>query len=161
VEAEQPVEQAMKEFECALTGIVEPATQPDASDGLDSLPVGWTKITIARRSYNPKWLMIQQVKNAMMEGLMSQLPADIQDLQRLAIDLQVEAQFHSIEKDTPTYVKDIDDVVYLSDSGDIVESINEVRALIGLDAIVADVEEDEDDDEEEGVVPDDGSEEED
>lgn len=147
----------MKEYECALTGITEASVPSDTSDGLDNLPVGWTKVTISRRSYNPKWLMIQQVKEAMIDGLMSQLPPDIQDLQRMAVALQVEAQFHAIEKDTPVYAKDIDDVVFLSDSGEIVESINEMRALLGLDAIV----ESEEDDEEEGIVEDDGSEEED
>jgi hypothetical protein len=153
------MEVPMKEFECALTGVTEAAVPSEVSDGLDTLPVGWTKVTIARRAYNPKWLMIQQVKEAMIEGLMSQFPPDIQDLQRMAVALQVEAQFHAIEKDTPVYVKDVDDVVYLSDSGDLVESINEMRALLGLDAL-EDVPEDEDD-AEEGLVEDDGSEQED
>lgn len=127
----------MNEYECALTGTTEEAVESVSADGLDSLPVGWTKITIARRVYNPKWLMIQQVKEAMIEGLMAQMPPDVADIQRYSLVLQVEAQFHAMEKDTPVYVRDVDDVIFLSDSGDIVETINEVRSTLGLDSVSA------------------------
>ena len=126
------------EYECALTGVVEQGGQiekGEKADGLEDLPVGWTKITIQRRTFNPKWLLIQQVKEAMIEGLLSQVPADIQQMQRYAIMLQVEAQFHALEQATSMYAKDVDDIVYISDSGELIENINEMRELLGLDAI--------------------------
>ena len=125
----------MSEYECALSGITEAPSEESNSDGLDDLPVGWTKVTIARRQFNPKWLMIQQVKEAMVEGLLSQIPAEMQESQRFLISVQVDAQFHGIESATSMYIRDVDDVVYLSDSGDIADSINEVRQLLGLDAL--------------------------
>lgn len=135
------------EYECALTGVVEPGGQSSDSDGLDDLPVGWTKIAITRRQYNPKWLLIQQVKDAMVEGLIQQFPPEMQDLQRYAVMVQVEAQFHGLEKDTPMYAADVEDVVYLSDTGEIVETINEFRDTLGL-PVLPDEDEDEDEDDE-------------
>lgn len=128
------------EYECALTGVVEPGGQVEKgekADGLEDLPVGWTKITIQRRTFNPKWLMIQQVKEAMIEGLLSQLPEEVQQLQKYAVVLQVEAQFHALEQATSIYSKDVDDVVYISDAGDVLETFNEMRELLGLGAVDA------------------------
>lgn len=133
------------EYECALTGVLEPGGQSSDSDGLGDLPVGWTKITITRRQYNPKWVLIQQVKDAMVEGLIQQFPPEVQEVQRYAVMVQVEAQFHGLEQDTPMYVSDVEDVVYLSDTGEIVETINEFRDTLGLQELP---EEDEDDDDE-------------
>lgn len=135
----------MSSYECALTSLESQAGVDDDSDGLDDLPVGWTKITIQRRGYNPKWLFIQQVKEQMIAGLLQQFPPEVQEGQELAIRIQVEAQMHSLESDTPMYERDMDDVVYLSDSGQIVETFNEIRALLGLEELT----EDEDDDGEE------------
>ena len=145
----------MNEYECALTGVVESGAEASSADGLDTLPVGWVKITIARRTYNPKWLMIQQVKEAMIEGLMSQMPADLPEVQRYAVVMQVEAQFHGLEKDTPMYVKDVDDVVYLSDAGEVIETINELRSTLALDTIapIPSIDEIPEEDEEEDEKP--------
>lgn len=145
----------MNEYECALTGVVEAGAEASSADGLDTLPVGWVKITIARRTYNPKWLMIQQVKEAMIEGLMSQMPADLPEVQRYAVVMQVEAQFHGLEKDTPMFVKDVDDVVYLSDAGEVIETINELRSTLALDTIapIPSIDEIPEEDEEEDEKP--------
>jgi hypothetical protein len=137
------------EYECALTGVVEPGGVESDSDKLGDLPVGWTKVQLTRRQYNPKWVLIQQVKAAMNEALLQQFPPSMHDVQRYAIDVQVEAQFHSLEKDTPMYVSDVDDVVYISDSGDIADTLNEVRDMLGLEALTPDDDEEEDDEEDE------------
>jgi hypothetical protein len=136
------------EYECALTGVVQPGGHEDDSDKLGDLPVGWTRIQMTRRQYNPKWILIQQVKEAMVEGLMGQFPPELHDVQRYAVTVQVEAQFHSLEKDTPMYLPDVDDVVYISDNGEIVENVNEVRDMLGLSELPEE-DEDEDEDEEE------------
>jgi len=142
------------EYECAVTGAVELGGQSDDSDKLDDLPVGWTKITIARRQYNPKWMMIQQVKESMISGLLSQAP-DLPDVQKYAVSLQVDAQFHAMEKDTPLYIRDVDDVVYISDAGEILETINEIRESLGLEEL-GEGEEDEADEADESDLPHDG-----
>jgi len=123
------------EYECAITGALERGSQSDDSDKLDDLPVGWTKITIARRQYNPKWVLIQQTKDSMVEGLLAQFPADISEIHRYSVTLQIEAQFHSLEQATPMYARDVDDTVYISDAGEIADTINEIRDTLGLEAI--------------------------
>ena len=123
------------EYECALTGVVEPGGYENDSDGLGDLPVGWTKIEITRRQLNPRWMLIQQVKEAMVEGLVQQFPEDIRDVQRYAVSVQVEAQFHGLEQDTPMYLPDIQDVVYISDNEDIVDVINGFRDTLGLELL--------------------------
>lgn len=121
----------MSEFECALTGkVVE-------TDGEESFPTGWTRVTITRRQMNPKWAMLMQVQNALIEGALSQVPAEMQDIQRFVITAQVEAQFYSLMKDTPTYVVDVEDEVFICDSGEITETLNEVREMLGLKAMPA------------------------
>jgi hypothetical protein len=137
------------EYECALTGVVQQGGHEDQSDKLGDLPVGWTRIQMTRRQYNPKWVLIQQVKDAMVEGLMAQFPAEARGVQLYAVTIQVEAQFHSLEKDTPMYMPDVDDVVYISDSGEIADNVNEVREMLGLSELPEEGEEEEEEEEEE------------
>lgn len=140
----------MAEYECSLTGTVMEGSEPDTHTKDDDLPVGWTKITIVRRAYNPSFLMIQQVKNRLVQGLIAQLPPELQATEELAVRFQVEAQFASLEANTPRYERDIEETVYLSDTGDVLESFNEVRELLGLEKLVFENDEDEDDDDGEG-----------
>jgi len=123
------------EYECSVTGVVEEGGRSYDKDGLGDLPSGWTQITMKRRELNPKWILIQQVKSAMVEGLVQQFPLEIQDVQKYAVSLQVEAQFHGLEEATPMYLLAVDDTVYISDSGEVVESLNDVRELVGLEPI--------------------------
>jgi len=132
------------EYECALTGTVEGGADSFDGDGLGDLPPGWTQITMKRRQYNPKWVLIQQVKEAMIEGLVQQFPPEIQEIQKYAVGLQVEAQFHGLERETPMYLLDIDDTVFISDSGEVVESLNEAREMMGLEPLL--IEEDSEED---------------
>lgn len=120
------------EYECAMSGIVEPGGPKDDSDGLDDLPVGWMQIRFTRRRYNPAWIQIQHVKEHMIETVVAQTPPEQQDLQREFLAVQVAAQFYELEKDTPVFLPDVDDVVYVSYNEDVVESLNEVRAAVGL-----------------------------
>jgi len=141
------------EYECALSGLTTEAADHDDSDGLGELPVGWTEIRIRRRQYNPRWLAIQQVKESSVMGLLAQLPPEIRASQELGIRVQIDATFFGLEDSTPMYLSDIEDVVYLSDSEDILEGINEVRGSLGLDPVVQDEDEDEEEDSEVGDVP--------
>ncbi len=146
-----------KVYECALTGITEEPTDKFAADGLDDMPVGWTKITMTRRQVNSKWLAIQQVKEATVEALLQQFPEEIREVQRFVVEIQVEAQLKALENDTPMFLSDVEDVIYVSDSEEAVEALEELREQLGLDEM-PEVEEDDDeeDDEEEGEEEEEG-----
>jgi hypothetical protein len=121
------------DYECALSGL----TQEGADffdDEMGDLPAGWTKVTLQKRSYNPKWLMIQQVKQMAIQGLLQHVPPELQKTQAWALSLQVEAQFHHLESSTPQFITD-EDVAYISDDGSVVESYNELRDMLGLDPV--------------------------
>jgi hypothetical protein len=139
-----------KVYECALTGVTEEAADKFAADGLDDLPVGWTKITMTRRQVNTKWLAIQQVKDATVEALLQQFPEEIREVQRFVVEIQVEAQLKALENDTPMFVSDVEDVIYVSDSEEALEALDELRAQLGLEEMpeVEDDDDDEDEDEE-------------
>lgn len=126
------------EYECAMTGLTQDGGVEDSSDSLGDLPVGWTRVQMTRRAYNPRWVMLQQVKQAMVDNALAQVPAEAQEMQRIVVTLQVDGQYHSMEQDTPMFLPDVDDVVYLSDSGEILDSINELRELLGLEALEGD-----------------------
>ena len=122
----------MSNYECALTGREAPPGMEDESDGMGDMPVGWTRVTVTRRQYNAQWILLQQVKEAMVMGLLQQIPPEYHEAQRPAVEVQVAAQFHALEKDTPMYDADVEDVVYLSDAPEIIEDINELRQSLGL-----------------------------
>ena len=122
------------EYECALSGVTVPGEMPHAGDGLDDLPQGWFEVRLSRRIANPKWLLIQNVKEAMLNALLSQYPKEVKQAQEVAIRLQLEAQFFALENATAPYVTDVE-TVYLSppeSSEDVAEAINEIRQLLGL-----------------------------
>jgi len=133
------------EYECALSGLSAEGGYHFEEDGLEDIPPGWTEVRLSRRSYNPSWVVIQQVKKAMIEGLLAQLPEDARKAQALAIRLQVDAQFHQMERDTAVYLTDVE-TVYLGPrelSEDIGEAYNEAREMLGLEPIEDEAEEEE------------------
>jgi hypothetical protein len=124
------------EYECALSGVTVPGEMPHAGDGLDDLPQGWFEVRLSRRTVNPKWLLIQNVKEAMLNALLSQYPKEVKQAQEVAIRLQLEAQFFALESATTPYLTDVE-TVYMSppeSSEDVAEAVNEVREMLGLTA---------------------------
>ena len=144
-----------EDYECALTGVTANGPYHE-SDGLEDLPVGWTKIQITRRGYNPKWLAIQQVKQEVVDGLLAQFPQEAPDEHRFAVALQIEAQFHGLESATPVFLADVEDTVYISDEVEVIEHINELRELLGLELLVSEEEVEAEEDGDEGHLPHDG-----
>lgn len=136
------------DYECALTGLTKEGSE-FFEDDLADLPVGWTKVTIQKREYNPKWLMIQQVKQMAIQGMLQQLPPEMQREQGWALSLQVEAQFHSMEKETPMFLVD-EEVSFISDDKEVNEVMLGLRDTLGLPVK-------EDTDEEEGASDEAGS----
>lgn len=133
-------------YECALSGKIEDPGYTDDSDGLGDLPPGWTKITITRRQVNPKWVHIRQVRDTLVTVTMTQVPPEHRAIQRIAVELQVEAQFFGLEQATPMYLPDIEEEIYLSDSPDILDEFNEIREMLGLEPLSLGGEEEDDDD---------------
>ena len=142
-----------EEYECAVSGTTTPAAYYNDSDAQGDLPVGWTRVTITRRQYNPKWVMIQQTKQSMIESLIQQIGPEMPEFQQYALSLQVEAQFHGLESETPMYLPDVEETVHLSGSDDILESVNEMRELIGLEALLPAEQEEEKVEEEPAQIP--------
>lgn len=127
-----------EDYECVFSGISAQAGDFDESDGLGDMPVGWTKVSITRRQYNPKYVMIQQTKTTMIESLIQQLGGEaMPDYQKYAISLQVEAQFVGLEAQTPVFLPDIEEEVFISDTAEVLESFNELREGLGLEALTA------------------------
>tara|TARA_Y100000034_G_scaffold136418_1_gene212767 strand:- start:166 stop:711 length:546 start_codon:yes stop_codon:yes gene_type:complete len=126
------------DYECALTGITSEGSKFHEEDRLDDLPPGWLQVSFKRRAVNPEYMALQQVKQSMVEGLMSQVPEDYPDeivgMQFQAISMQVEAQFHAMESSISPYITYEEEVfVAPPESNDVVlEAVNEVRESFGL-----------------------------
>ena len=54
---------------------------------------------------------------------------------QISLSLQVEAQMAPLEKTTPMYTEDVDDVVYLSDHESVLAVLNKLRGSVGLGAM--------------------------
>lgn len=139
------------EYECALTGVTSLGGDFEEEDGLDDLPLGWIEVRMARRALNPEWMMLQQIMEASRQQLMAQLPPEgNREEQEMFVNYQVKLAYDQAQKMTPKYVKDVDDVFYLSPEGEVISALNEVRESFGLEPVEppTDVEEDDTDEDE-------------
>ena len=127
------------DYECALSGITAQGSLYHEADGLDDLPPGWIQISFQRRTPNPQYALLQEVKRSMVEGMASQIPEDypedIVEAHMRAIAMQVEAQFIGLESKTPPYIT-YEEEIYVAppESNEVVrEAVNEVRESLGLE----------------------------
>lgn len=139
------------DIECAVSGIFAEQVEEFKDDGLGGLPPGWTQITVKRRLNNPKYFAIQRLKEAMFDNMMAQasqqeIPEEAREMQRIAIQLQVEASMAALEAKTPLYLTS-NEVVYIAppstDPG-IKEVVSKLQESLALQAF-ADLEEDDED----------------
>jgi hypothetical protein len=142
------------EFECAISGMMSEEIYSDGSDkdGLAGLPPGWTKLTVEHREINGKWAAIRDLKEAMVDGIVKQYPEDQRDLQKMAVRLQVDAQFAMLESVTPRF-NTTKEVVYMAPREthpDIKEIIDQMRENLGLESLAYEGEDDADEQEEAG-----------
>jgi hypothetical protein len=140
------------EYECAISGITAPGTIEHDKDGLGTLPPGWTRLTVERRDVNMKWLAVRDLKTAMVENILKQYPEEQREIQRLAITLQVDAQFAALEAATPPYIA-AKEIVYLAPrdaNSAIKDVIDDLRENLGLESLLY---EDDDADEDEQDEP--------
>ena len=130
-------------YECAISGVEEDASA-ETSAPLGNLPMGWFKVTFVRQMMNPKWIAIQQLKEAMVTNVLNQIPkAEDREIQQVAVSLQVDAQFAALEAATPKFVTQ-EDVVYTAppEAEDAIRQVfNEIREPLGLDAFPSAAEE--------------------
>lgn len=122
-----------QEFECALTGVSQeggPLNTED--DDLEDLPAGWTRVTIQRRQYNPEWVLLQQVKEAALQGILLQMPEELRAEQTPLLRIQVKSQFFAMEQAIPMFTTDIDEVIHIAGGEDALEAFNEFRQSVGL-----------------------------
>ena len=84
------------EIYCTLSGLVP--TDDDFLDLEDPLaqPIGWTKITIQRAMVNPRWELLQKVKEAQVQQLQEQIQ-DTQERESLkdVLELQVKSRLYN------------------------------------------------------------------
>lgn len=134
-------------YECAISGVEEEASV-EASAPLGGLPLGWFKITFIRQVLNPKWIAIQQLKEAMTNNVLNQIPkAEDREIQQVAVTLQVEAQFAALEAATPKYLTQ-EEVVYTAppEAEEAIRDVfNEIREPLGLGLFTTQDEQDEQD----------------
>ena len=138
-------------YECAISGVEEEASV-EASAPLGGLPLGWFKITFVRQLMNPKWIAIQQLKEAMTTNVLNQIPkAEDREIQQVAVTLQVEAQFAALEAATPKYLTQ-EEVVYTAppEAEEAIRDVfNEIREPLGLGLFATLDEQDEQDEKDE------------
>lgn len=126
----------MSDYVCALSGAE--ANEDDlvegADDDLSDLPVGWTKITVQRRLLNPRWLEVQQAKEALVEVTLMQLPEEARDQMRPLITVQVDAQFAALEATIEEYTTDTDEVYVAPPESDkaLAAEYFDIRERLGL-----------------------------
>ena len=138
-------------YECAITGLT---AEGGESGPLGQLPAGWFKVTFSRQILNPKWIAIQQLKEAMINNVLGQIPrAEDRKIQQLAVSLQVDAQYAALEGQTQRYII-LEDTIYTAppeSAGEILEAFNAIREPLGLEPLRDD--EERFDDEEEASAP--------
>lgn len=139
------------DIECAVSGIFAEPVEEFKEDGLGGLPPGWTQITVKRRTNNPKYYAIQRLKEAMFENMMAaamqqEVPEEAREMQRFAVQLQVEASMAALEAKTPLYTTSTE-VLHIAppetDPG-ILEVVKTLQNALSLQAF-GDIEENDED----------------
>jgi len=119
-----------KVYKCALSGIR--AKEEEIVDG--EFADGWTEISITRKYVNPKWDAIQFVKQGLLAQYLQGIPEDQREEQIMALTIQVEAQFATLESITDKWQEDTD-VIYVAnvdDDASLMAEYNKLRKTLGL-----------------------------
>jgi hypothetical protein len=136
----------MSEYVCALSGAEcdeDDLVMDDNGDGLGDLPLGWTRLTLARRVLNPRYEQIQLAKRALVDAALSQMPEEVREQTRPLVAIQIDAQFAALEQSVDEY-DTVVETVFISppeDSKIIAKEFFGLRESLGL-PIPGDEEED-------------------
>lgn len=125
----------MSEYVCTISGVeADDEELVEGSDDLGDMPVGWTKITLRRRLYNPRWLEVRQAKEALVEVTLSQLPEEAREQMHPLVSIQVDAQFAALEANIEEFVLEEEDVFVAPPESDkaLAAEYFEIRDRLGL-----------------------------
>ena len=137
----------MTEYECALSGTLADKRELIA-DEEDDMPVGWSRITIERRTVNPEWWEVQNVKATLIEASLMQVPEAQRPQMLPLVAMQVAAQFIALEDKLGQYVTTTE-VLYIAPTesdAQLAAEYNDLRGRLGLAEIGADADDAEADD---------------
>jgi hypothetical protein len=136
---------SVEDYFCAVSGVVPTADVivEDEGDDLGDLPLGWLKVTVSRRVLNPKWELIQQVKQAAVHQLLQQVEEEHREDVQDAVAIQVEAQYAAYEEKVGKYIVD-EQVSFITDpelSAPVTKAIHPIFELFEfeLDAFGIDI----------------------
>ena len=125
----------MSEYVCTISGVeADEEDLVEGSDDLGDMPVGWTKVTLQRRMYNPRWLEVQQAKEALVEVTLSQLPEEAREQMRPLISIQVDAQFAALEASIEEFALEEEEIFVSPPESDkaLAAEYFEIRDRLGL-----------------------------
>ena len=156
-----------RKFTCSISGTEEEGDsfyESEEKDGLFDLPLGWTAIAIKRRVSNPKYRLLMQMRELLIADMLTRAGKNVTPAQGAAIELQVEAQFAALVKDTPPHITEheVAFVAPIERSDEmLLEVYNELRTTLGLPLLTAegtvDDDDDDDDDDEADETSDEGA----
>jgi hypothetical protein len=136
---------SVEDYFCAVSGVVPTADVivEDEGDDLGDLPLGWLKVTVSRRVLNPKWQLIQKVKQAAVHQLLQQVEEEHREDVQDAVAIQVEAQYAAYEEKVGKYIVD-EQVSFITDpelSAPVTKAIHPIFELFEfeLDAFGIDI----------------------
>jgi hypothetical protein len=105
----------MSDYICSISGVqsLDIEEPPEYDEDLEDLPLGWRKVTIQSRMLNPEWVMLQQIKKAMIEQAIAQADESVDDTTKAALALSIDAQYAALENRINTYLYD-DETVFVA-----------------------------------------------
>jgi hypothetical protein len=102
---------------------------------VSDIPYEWIRVTVEKQYLNPQWAAIQMVKKGLIESTLLQLPEEHREMQRMGIEIQVEAQFHGYEEQFEQFIT-VSEEVYVSPpskNNEIKSSWEQVVDILGLE----------------------------
>ena len=120
-------------YVCALSGVSATDQEIDESEG--EIPESWVKITVERRFLNPQWIAIQNVKYGLLQQYLEPLTEEEREQNIIALSIQVDAQYHSLEQSVGKYVTEEEEVFVAPPESDtaLFAEYNRLRDMLGLE----------------------------
>ena len=115
---------------CAFSGIA-----PTEEELFSEIPVGWIRVTVEKQLINPQWAAIQMVKKGLVESTLLQIPEEHREMQRMGVEIQVAAQFHSYEEQFEQFLA-VSEEAYISNPNnneEIKKAFEELVDTLGLE----------------------------
>ncbi len=120
-------------YVCALSGVSATDQEVDEAEG--ETPESWVKLTVERRFLNPQWVAIQNVKYGLLQQYLEPLGEEEREQNILALSIQVDAQYHSLEQSVDKYVTEEEEVFIAPPESDtaLFAEYNRLRDALGLE----------------------------